>query len=363
MTGLILCALAVAAGESGPPATTTDSLRFRPPALQRGDPRNLRIDRAVARGLRVLARNQEANGSWVAMIGRKVHMTYRGRVGEHVGVTALACMAFMAGGSVPGRGPYGENVARGLDYILANTRENGFIYANGTRMYSHGFATLFLAEVYGMTGERRVRDKLQEAVNLIVSAQNSQGGWRYLPGVPDSDMCVTVCQVQALRSARNVGIHVPKGTIDNAIAYVKRSWDGHRSGGFQYQIPQNISGLSRVSFALTAAGVTALYGAGYYEGPEIRYGLAYMRDKWPPMYWRAEQTFDYYYGHYYGVQAAFQCGGEYWRTWHRDITQELLELQQDDTGAWVDLVGVNYATAMATLILQIPYQYLPIFER
>jgi len=321
-----------------------------------------RIDRAVARGLRVLARTQEPNGSWVAIIGRKVHMSYRGDVGQHVGVTALACMSFMAGGSLPGRGAYGENVARGLEFVLANTRENGFIYANGSRMYSHGFATLFLAEVYGMTRDVRTRKKLEDAVNLIASAQNAQGGWRYLPGVSDSDMCVTVCQVQALRSARNVGIHVPKESIDRAILYVKRSWDGERSGGFLYQLPDTVGGLSRDTFPLTAAGITALYGAGYYEGAEIEGGLRYLVEHWPPLYWRAEHTFDYYYGHYYGIQAAFQRGGEYWRQWYRKVTGEILEIQEED-GSWVDLVGVNYATAMATLILQIPYQYLPIFER
>jgi len=336
----------------------TGALRAAPMARSELDER---VDRAVARGLRVLARNQEPNGSWIAMIGRKVHMTYRGKIGEHVGVTALACMSFMAGGSVPGRGPYGENVARGLQYVLSCVRENGFITAHGTRMYSHGFATLFLAEVYGMTRDPRVREKLQEAVNLIVSAQNAQGGWRYLPGVPDSDMCVTVCQVQALRSARNVGIHVPKSSIDKAIAYVRRSWD-RRSGGFLYQIPPDTNGLSRDTFALTAAGVTALYGAGYYEGPEIESALAYLMRNWPSAYWRAPQTFDFYYGHYYGVQAAFQRGGDYWRHWRDRIFRELLDLQERD-GSWVDLVGRNYATAMATLILQIPYQYLPIFER
>jgi len=321
-----------------------------------------RVDRAVERGLRILARNQEADGSWVAMIGRKVHMTYRGRIGPHVGVTALACMSFMAGGSLPARGPYGENVARGLDFVLSNVLQDGFISAHGSRMYSHGFATLFLAEVYGTTRDPRVKEKLQEAVKLIVSAQNAQGGWRYLPGVPDSDMCVTVCQVQALRSARNVGIHVPREAIDRAIRYVRRSWDGSRSGGFLYQIPPSTSGVSRTSFALTAAGVTALYGAGYYEGPEIEGGLRFLLEHWPRMYWRASHTFDFYYGHYYGIQAAFQRGGEYWRRWHAEITRELLELQERD-GSWVDLVGVNYATAMATLILQIPYHYLPIFER
>lgn len=313
-------------------------------------------DAAVQRGLSFLAAQQEANGSWRAYIGQKVHNEYRGRMGHHVGVTALACMSFMAGGSLPDRGPYRVEVQRGLEFILANVGSDGFISSEKSRMYSHAFATLFLSEVYGTTRNARIRKALEKAVTLVVKGQNDEGGWRYMPGVPDSDMCVTVCQVQALRSARNVGIFVPKATIDKAIAYIKKSWD-NRTGGFFYQngVP------SRVSFALTAAGLTALYGAGYYEGPEIEGGLHYMVRHWPRHY-RAPRTFDFYYGHYFGVQAAFQRGGEFWRQWQRNVVTEILQNQGPD-GAWRDLVGVNYATAMATLILQIPYQYLPIFER
>jgi hypothetical protein len=74
------------------------------------------------------------------------------------------------------------------------------------------------------------------------------------------------------------------------------------------------------------------------------------------------QTFDYYYCHYYAIQAAFQAGGNYWSSWWSRIRSQLLQLQYSD-GRWEDLVGPNYATAMATLILQIPLQYLPIFQR
>jgi len=100
---------------------------------------------------------------------------------------------------------------------------NGQITANGTRMYSHAFATLFLAEVYGMTDRADVKRVLQRSVDLIVDSQNNEGGWRYRPFARESDMSITVCQVLALRSARNVGIHVPITTIKNAQNYVYRS--------------------------------------------------------------------------------------------------------------------------------------------
>ncbi len=318
---------------------------------------------AIHRGLEFLKSRQNSDGSWTDKIGRKVHFEYRGKTGKHVGVTALACIAFLAGGSLPGVGKYGDQVERGLQYVLEQVQGNGFITDNESRMYSHAFATLFLAEVYGMTGMSAVRPALKRSVSLIVQAQNEQGGWRYQPGADDADMSITVCQVMALRAAHNAGIHVPKGTIDNAISYVRSSW-APRYDAFAYQHETGPSGRrqqSRISFALTAAGVTALYGAGVYDGHMIEDGLRYLARNVPR---RAEaaRNFDYYYGIYYATQAAFQRGGEYWGSWHPGVWRDLLALQERN-GAWTDLVGSNYGTAMACIILQIPYQYLPIFER
>ena len=50
---------------------------------------------------------------------------------------------------------------------MANTQETGYIYvaeaASHGPMYGHGFATLFLAEVYGMTPRSDIREKLAKA--------------------------------------------------------------------------------------------------------------------------------------------------------------------------------------------------------
>src|SRR5690606_28366719 len=129
-------------------------------------------------------------------------------------------------------------------------------------------------------------------------------------------------------------------------------------GAFMYQIGSDFRSVpSRYSFALTAAGVTTLYGAGEYNAvriinPAIRY-LWVNR----PHVSEARDHFDYYYGQYYAVQALFQKGGEDWRRWYEDyIKPDLLKLQESD-GSWNDLVGSRYATAMATIILQFPNQY------
>ena len=138
---------------------------------------------AVASGLNWLATHQSDSGAWSASVGFKLKNSYRVTNANrgHVGVTALAGMAFLAGGNLPRRGQYGEEVEHALAFVLSCVQEDGYITHAGTRMYSHAVATLFLAEIYGMTHRDDVRLKLQRSVDFIVKCQNEQGGWRYAP--------------------------------------------------------------------------------------------------------------------------------------------------------------------------------------
>jgi squalene cyclase len=330
----------------------------------------LRNQQAVERGLEFLAARQNPDGSWYSNVGFKLNDTYqvtndeeqqRRAGGGHVGVTALACMSFMAGGNLPGRGKYGRNIEAGLEYILDSVKEDGYITDNGTRMYSHAFATLFLAEIYGMTHRKDVQVKLQMAVDLIVKSQNKWGSWRYLPFAPDSDMSITVCQIMALRAARNIGIRVPRSTIDRAIQYVLRSAfrTGPQRGGFKYQLREDQP--TRTSFPLTAAGIATLHGAGVYSHDLIEEGLDYLKREFDSLADLRDHYF-FFYGHYYAVQAMYIAGGRHW-DWYWPRIQSQLVLDQRPDGSWKNNVSPEFGTAVATLILQIPNQYLPIFQR
>ena len=116
---------------------------------------------AIDRGLRFLARTQNPDGSWTSDAGQKVNEQYvvapGGKNVHHVGVTALGILAFLASGHVPERGPYGKVVSRAVDFLLSRVQHDGFIQADQTRMYSHAFATLALAEVYGMSKDPPLR--------------------------------------------------------------------------------------------------------------------------------------------------------------------------------------------------------------
>ncbi len=315
---------------------------------------------AVDRGLAYLASRQTSNGSWINRVGYKLYEDYYGEEHESVDVTALACMAFVAGGNVPGRGKYGRNVARGVQWLLSKAREeDGYITHGGSRMYSHAFATLFLAEVYGMTRQADIKPALKRAVRLIVDSQNKEGGWRYQPIPVDADLSVTVSTLQALRAARNVGIVIPSKTIEDATRYVLRCATPR---GFRYQNDLNDYGMRndiRDSYALTACGVVSLYSAGLYDSRELRDGLRRLRGE---SNMRNLEKLHYFYGHYYAAQAMYMSGGEDWTLYFKGLKSEILG-EQKGNGSWIDHVGASYATAMACIILQMPCEYLPIFQK
>jgi hypothetical protein len=306
-------------------------------------------ERAIEAGLKWLAGQQQADGSFGSG-------TYR----RNIAVTSLAGLAFMAAGSSPGRGPYGAQIDRALAYVMENTSPSGFIAVPDASthgpMYSHGFGTLFLAEAYGMTHRPEIREKVQKAVRLIIDTQNFEGGWRYQPVRRDADLSVTICQINALRAARNAGIYVPKETVDNCIRYVKQSQNP--DGGFRYMLQGGAS-----SFPRSAAGVVALYSAAVYDAKEVEAGITYLKQYMPEIKLGSRYS-HYFYGHYYAAQAMWIRGGDDWAAWYPAIRDELIRRQSMASGgSWADSICNEYGTAMALIILQMPNNYLPIFQR
>jgi hypothetical protein len=325
--------------------------------------------RTVERGLAYLGRSQQHDGSWGEGFQYQAD----------VAVTSLAALALMAGGHQPGRGPYGDNVQRALAFVLSKEVPGtpGFLYnhrqgggmpmaVQQRAMYSHGFGTLFLAEVYGMIPDRdlaqRTRGTIERAIQLIVNAQNKDGGWRYTPKPEQADISVTICQIMALRAARNAGFFVPKSTVERCIKYVRECQTS--DGGFSY-----FKQVGASAFARSAAGVVALYCAGVYEGKEIDRGLKYLMQYKPslPLARRDIPDAHYYYGQYYAAQAMWTAGRNYWAEWFPAIRDELLDRARgrgDNGSPWSDPTVCNpYATAMACIILQIPNNYLPILQK
>jgi hypothetical protein len=344
----------LAAGAALCPMRLTADDAAASPSIDSRDLVTPETDSAVAQGLAWLAARQQTDRAFGPP-------TSFSRYRLNPAVNALCGLAFLASGSTPGRGRYGLPLDRCIDLLLEYCGATGFIAEpsgeyDQSPMYGHGFATMFLAEVYGMTSRRELRGAVHRAVQLIVDTQNREGGWRYAPEPREADISVTVCQLMALRAAHNTGIAVPRTTIDRAVAYITRCQNP--DGGFKYQ---PLAG-GESAFPRSAAAVTALFTSGVTEGAAVEAGLRYLQ-QFRPGEPRAQERGYYFYAQYYAVQAAWHAGGDVWRAWYPAQRDELLR-QQLSAGNWTDqTVSTEYATAMALVTLQLPNNYLPIFQR
>lgn len=337
----------------------TWSLLLVPPGVSPARPvKKTPMDRAVERALVFLHNTQnQADGSWTA-----------GRGGRNVAITSLAVMAFLSAGHVPGEGKYGKTIERGVRWVLKAQQPNGLLASeNNHAMYHHGIATLMLAEVAGMTDGalgKEIRKALEKAVGVILKAQRTQpvhkGGWRYsIQHYDGSDISVTGWQIMALRAAKNLGCDVPVLTIERAVDYVQRCQDP-RTGGFRY-MPH-----AGVTVPCTGTSILALELCGkdrHRSDEALRGGAFLIRSENLPR-WGGHH---FSYSIYYGAQATFQLGGNYWSTYRPRLHQVLLR-HQSSSGSWTgsgydSVFGPNYCTAMAVLALSVEYRFLPIYQR
>ncbi len=314
------------------------------------------VDRSINQALQYLAQRQNPSGAWSI-----------DSIGETTSATSLAIMAFLAAGHVPGEGPYGVQMEKGIRWVLDHQEPNGMLIHKTSHgpMYCHGISTLMLAEVIGMLGiedSARARRGLERAIRLILEAQaipkneRHQGGWRYQASSRDSDLSVTGWQLLALRAAKDVGCDVPAESIDLAVDYVNQCAT-REFRGFAYQ-PGGGSTPTRAG-----TGILCLEICGVHESQEA-IGAADVLLKEPLKF----NDSYFYYGVYYCSIGMFKLGGKYWEQTRGHLFPILLQ-HQDADGSFTaqdaseKRQGGVYSTSLAVLALSIEYRYLPIYQR
>lgn len=297
------------------------------------------LERSVTRGLDYLVETQNDDGSWP------------GNYGQLSGVVGLCVLTFLAHGEQPGEGPYGRAIDKAVEYLVNTQQEgNGLLQGKSgmSPMYSHGFATLALAEVYGMSDNPKVGPALKKAIELIVSAQNAAGGWRYNVTPSDADTTVSGAQMVALRGAATAAMEVPGETISKGVTFYKSCFCP--GGGFGYT---NASGANATRAGI---GLLVLSLSGAYRDPETKATADYL------FYQGPDRGGHYYYMTYYASQAMRQAGGKYWAYWNRNMTPAIMARQSED-GSWTGGQDKVLDTAFALLSIEINYDYLPIYQR
>jgi hypothetical protein len=313
---------------------------------------------AVVRGLRWLKRNQLPNGSW-KLDG---NFNDRGQPND-TAATAFGLLPFLGAGKthkVQKDNPYHQIVDKGLQFLIGE--QDGQTGNLGGGMYAHALATIVLAEAYGLTQDRKLREPAQLAVNYIVKAQHGQGGWRYAP-VQAGDLSVTGWQVMALLTGRMAGLDVPVVTFRKANIFLKSCWN-NANEGYGYIGPDNPTPtMSAVGLLLRQY----LNGWGPKEARLLK-GIDNHLVPNPP---GASKNMYYYY---YATQVMHHLGGERWQGWNLRMRHLLVKTQNKtkgpNSGSWSSegdahgpAGGRLMITSLSLLTLEVYYRHVPLHRR
>lgn len=316
-------------------------------------------EEAVERGLRWIAAHQSPDGGWTFDLKKSYCAGLCANPGTEASTTAataIALLPFLGAGYTHTQGEHRETVRKGLYYLLRRGRATpeGLDLREGT-MYAQGLAAIALCEAYAMTRDEALRDPAASAIRYIHAAQDRRGGgWRYAPGEP-GDTTVTGWQWMALKSGQLAGLPVSRSTLYAADRFL----DSVQSDGgaqYGYLTPE-------ARRATTAVGLLCRMYGGWTRGhPALAKGVSHL-STWGP------SPVDIYYN-YYATQVLRHWGGSDWKFWNRPMRDHLVStqaVQGHENGSWYfddehsRVGGRLYTTAMAVMILEVYYRYLPLY--
>jgi hypothetical protein len=341
-------------------------------------PKNPDVRDTVKKGLKWLAEQQDAGGSWSGSGG--MHQS---------AMTGFAGVALLMEGSTLNHGQFAGNLRTAVEWYEKHAQENGLLVpanspSESTRyMLGHGFSLLFLACAHDTDDDplrrKRVAKLLAAAVDFAAIAQTKKGGWGYLSASDGADFDEansTIVTIQGLLAARKAGIQVPDIVIDRAMRYLATSTNG--DGGVIYSQANGVrpqGGDGRP--AMTAGAAAMAFMAGGRRTEPLAQWLAYSNKTLPVL--RANQN-DYtsLYHHYFMARAVNALGEVShraldatmkdadlvkWSAYRAKLFPALKELQDAD-GSWPDAyIGRVYTTSMTLTILQLDNNYLPAFSK
>ena len=334
------------------------------------------VRQALTKALDYLAHEQAPEGHWL------------GNYEESPGISGLALMAFLGGGCVPK--DYSSNITSAINFLKSKYNSSssyepdsadafllGGLIATDDPMYEHAIATLALIETCVEMDDYSLEPIIEDALQLIVRAQNTEhkpkelegpvnmdsdeyGGWRYRPNSTDSDISVTGWQILALKAALNAGFSIPDWTLPLAAKYLRACYDEDEHA-FAYEAGSGSTGCAR-----SGIGVLGLQLCGYPDDSLIAPAMRFMQDN-PPV-WNLEdpgEGWPFYYW-YYGTRAMFFAGGDDWRIWEDWMCRLLVDNQNDDgswDGAQDEKEMIIFTSSLGALMLEFCCGHVPVYMR
>ncbi|QDT15595.1 prenyltransferase/squalene oxidase repeat-containing protein [Alienimonas californiensis] len=342
-------AFALSALAAGP----TLAVAADPPVTAAGTeaPDAAEINAARQRGIDFLRTTQNDDGGWSSK--------------ESLGISAIVAVSLLDSGLAADS----PTIAKALDYLEANVREDGGIYSEGSthRNYETALALMALSRVEGdeyakpIAGARAFLKGLQwDEGEGIESDDPRWGGAGYGSGGDRPDLSNTQFLVEALKAS---GSGPEDEAIQKALVFVTRTQnlEGHgndtpnaakiNDGGFYYtpalggqtKAGTTANGGLRSYASMTYAGLKSMIYAGLTKNdPRVKAA----RDWAAKHYTLAENPGMGLQGHYYYLQAfgkTMSVLGEDTLTdadgvthdWRADLAAQLLSMQREN-GSWVN---------------------------
>ena len=282
-------------------------------------------------------------------------------------MTALAGTALLAHGDSPTRGHYAPQVQGAVEYLLACSTPSGLLTGpgeeSGRPMHGHGFALMFLASVYGMETNPARRTQAKEVIERRGGVDGSRAKpgrrldlhpWQRRRRLGHGHAGAGVC------AAHNAGFLGAQGddrrgrALYRALQHARR---GHLS-------IRSARGAGRV-WRFRRPRSPRLYNAGEYDAPIAERCLDYVWQQF-----RGQQKLEQRRRARLSTPTSTPRRPTTWPATNTgtsispQVRDQLLSMQDKSDGSWNgDGIGKTYGTAIALIILQLPYKYLPVYQR
>ncbi|MCB9893982.1 MAG: terpene cyclase/mutase family protein [Planctomycetes bacterium] len=310
-----------------------------------------------------------------------------------VAATALVLLTFTGMGYDHTEGAYKEYCSKGLAHLLSQQGETGCFGDTNAMglMYEHAIATMAVTEMYGLSGDEKLKAPAEKAVAYLLDAQNDNGGWRWSPNMDSSDNQFTGWAILGLKSAKMSAID---GNYDAAFEAAD-AWFTKTTG--------DVDGIMKTGFDQPGgndARVRASAGFPAHPCPDAAHVLFRLFSgdkKWGvknkdlkkqadrcladlPKWEDKQVDFQYWY---FATLMEYQYGGKDWEKWRDALLPALLENQRgwaagdedtfeaildehgswDAVGAWCPQGGRVWSTATSTLMLQVAARYMRLEDK
>ena len=382
---------------------------------------NAASEEAVQLALQWIADHQLPNGSWSLdhSIGPKINERPRTspnpgqREDAQLGATALALLPFLANGQTHKNGEFKDVVLQGLRFLMNNAQRptqdaglprfanaKGLSYRDlGGHMYSHALCTIFMCECYSMSGDERLREFAQGALDFIDSTQRTgRGGWEYQTSSQSGkvvDTSVLGWQIMAIKSGKLAGLDVNQRTYKLSSLFLKGiSIDNGAVYGYSFPAEKTPKGnYYKIDRSVTSVGLLCrMYMGWQRDKMGLMKGVKWLNELGPDTsgsisaageVLENQRAISPYYN-YHATQVMIHYGGDDWKRWNDGYTDNrgkkvigmrdfLVASQEKEgpskgswmfnpNGKWEAVGGRLYSTALSCLTLEVYYRYLPMFS-